>query len=124
MHEVQAPASSHYRGDPVEVFTGSVYNQVGSGLFGDIFRKIVPLFTTKVLPYVGKNLLQTGREVLNDFESGVGFKSALQRGVKRTLDRGKADLAKTHQTGGRKRKAAAKKKQKKSKQRRLDYFSL
>ena len=76
----------------IKIYRGPTYNQAGAGFFGDIFRKIVPLFTGKVLPCLGKHLAQTGTKVLEDIKGGTNIGAALKQGAKRTLERGKAAI--------------------------------
>ena len=106
MHLRTAPCcDSHYgRGNrEISTYHGPAYNLAGAGFFGDVFRKIIPIFTSKVLPYVGEKLLQTGRDVTKDISEGTSFRTALKRGVKRTLESGKEDVLRKLSGGGYKR---------------------
>jgi hypothetical protein len=94
MHQTKIPCCDHHYGRgsrDIRIYRGPIY-QAGSVFFGDVFRKLVPLFTSKVLPYVGKKLLQTGDEVMGDVKQGTSFGTAFKRGAKRAFAEGKEDV--------------------------------
>ena len=85
MHRVKTPCYDSYYGGAtreLKIYRGPVYNQPGAGIFGDMFRRII-------LPYVGKQLYTTGQDVMQEIKQGAPIRTALKRGVKRTLQRGK-----------------------------------
>ena len=108
----------------INVYRGPVYNQVGGGFWGDLLRKILPVFTGSVLPFVGKQLQQTSEDITNEISSGASIGSALRRGTKRGLQRTKEDILQKLSGGGRvhKKPKLSKKSQSKSKPRAIDYF--
>jgi hypothetical protein len=121
MHRAKVPCCDHHYGRgsrDIKIYRGPTYNHAGSGFFGDVFRKLIPIFTSKVLPYVGKKLLQTGEEVVGDMKQGASFGSAFKSGAKRTLQRGKEDVLRKLSGGGYKKA----KKSKKTRTRRKDFF--
>jgi len=124
------PCNNHYGGRQIRIYRGPIYNQAGAGFFADVFRQIIPLFTTRLMPYVGRRLYETGQEIAGDVKGGTGVRSAVKRGLKRALDRGKEDvLKKMRGEGKRKKKKCSKKKCSKKKKRttkkkKRDYLSI
>jgi hypothetical protein len=103
MYQTKVPCCDYHYGRgsrEIKLYRGPVYNQVGTGFFGDLFRKLVPIFTNKVLPYVGKQLMQTGESVASDLKQGTSFGAALKKGAKSTLQRGKDDILRKLSGGG------------------------
>lgn len=126
---------SHYGGRQIKIYRGPTYNQAGAGFFGDIFRQIVPLFTSRVLPYVGKRLYETGQEIAGDVKGGTSVRKAVKKGFKRALDRGKEDVLKKMRGEGKKKKKVVRTRKKKvactkkkkcaqNKKKKRDYLSI
>ena len=114
MPSVRQPCCvGHYGQGGIKRFYGPIYHQTGAGFFGDIFRHLIPIVTTKVLPYVGKKLFSAGQEVATDLKSGTSLGKALKKSAKRTLEQGKTDVLRKLSGKGRHKKKA----------RRRDYFS-
>ena len=81
MHRVKIPCCDRYyvgATGELKIYRGPVYNRLGAGIFGDMFRRII-------LPYVGKQLYTTGQHVMEEIKQGSPIRTALKRGVKRTL---------------------------------------
>jgi len=107
----------------LNVYRGPVYNHVGGGFWGDLLRKILPVFTGSVLPFVGKQLQQTSEDITNEVASGASLGSALKRGTKRGLQRSKDEILRKLSGGGAyKKRKLSKKSQSKRKRRAVDYF--
>ena len=53
-----------YRGPPYSFHRGY-------GLFGDAFRRLIPILTQRVMPYIVKRLYETGIEVMDDVSKGT-----------------------------------------------------
>ena len=97
----------------IRIYRGPPYNQAGAGFFGDVFKKLIPLFTSKVVPYFGKKIMETGQEVIEDIKGGTPFKAAVKAGARGTLERGRADILRNLGGGGKiKRRRRPKKNQK------------
>lgn len=106
MHQVRKPCcKAHYSGgggnrDHLNIYRGPIYQQAGGGFFGDIFRQLVPLFSERIAPYVGKRLIETGDDVLQNMKSGVPLVEAVKRSAKRTYKKEKDKLFKKLQGSG------------------------
>ena len=88
----------------IRIYRGPTYNKPGAGFFGDAFRKLIPLLTKTVFPFLGKKLFETGGEVMRDIESGTSIGTALKSGAKRTFQQGKESVLKRLTGSGLKRK--------------------
>jgi hypothetical protein len=120
---------AHYGGRPIKIYRGPIY-QKGGGFFGDVFKHLIPLFTTQFLPYVGKKLFKQGEEFAESVKQGTPLRTALKQSARKTLKEGREDVLRKLQGGGAKKKRSlkrrtVKKRVKKNKKRRLpyDYFS-
>ena len=57
MPKAKIPCCDQYFGrgnSDIRIYRAPPYNQAGAGFFGDVFKKLIPIFTTKVAPYVEK----------------------------------------------------------------------
>ena len=82
----------HYGGASDRFYQGPVYNQSGAGIFGDLFRRVLPIVSEKVTPYIKKQLLETGRDIVGDIKHGSSLGKAVKQGLKRAYTRSKADV--------------------------------
>ena len=87
----------------MKLYEAPLYQQ-GGGLFGDLFRRFIPIVSSKILPYVGRKLYESGKDVVRDIQSGETIGKALRRGAKRTLESGKQDLIRKLKGEGKKRR--------------------
>lgn len=71
-------------------FSG-VRHQRGYGFFGDLRRYITPL-AMKASQYLGKHLLNTGRNVLRDVESGTSLRDSTRNRLRETSSKIKDDF--------------------------------
>lgn len=86
-----------------------VAHQRGYGFFGDLRRYITPI-ALRAGKYLGKQLLQTGTNVMQDVASGQTFKDSARARMRETSKKVKSDFFKTLQSGGGiKRKQSSKK---------------
>jgi hypothetical protein len=95
-----------YFDDPdgdLRIFRAPAYNHIGNSFFTNLFKSLVPLFRTKVLPYVGRRALEAGADIVHSLTEGDNLKSALKTGAKRTLERGRQDLVRSLSGGKSKR---------------------
>lgn len=89
-YRAQAGAGSDY-------FRGIAY-QRGYGFFGDLRRYITPmLFRTG--RYLGKNLFQAGKNVMEDVVSGKGFKQSARSRLGETSAKIRKDIFERLQRG-------------------------
>jgi hypothetical protein len=80
-------------------FRGPRYNLLrGHGFFSTAFKRLMPILRHKILPYLGKRLLETGENVLHNLNEGDQFKEAVKKSAKETLKRAKDDLV--HELSG------------------------
>lgn len=94
MHRQSIPCcKSHYGSGIDRFYRGPVYNQSGAGFFGDLFRRVLPLVSQKVAPYIGKQLLETGRDIASEIQEGRPIGKAVKSSMKRAYHRGKSDLS-------------------------------
>ena len=100
--------------------------QRGYGFFGDLKRYITPL-ALKAGSYLGKRLLETGKNVISDVASGSTFRDSAGNRIKETSKRIKKDVFENLQHGkGIKRKRnrkACQSKRKRCKTTHADIFS-
>lgn len=102
MHVTKVPCCDFHYGEgsrEIRMYRGPIY-QNGSGFFGDLFRRILPIFMNKVLPYIGSKLSQGGEHLANEVAQGTPFKEAIKKTAKRTFSEGKADVLKKMMGGG------------------------
>jgi hypothetical protein len=97
--------------DKETVFRGPAYHHRGNGFFGNLLRRIVPIFKGTVWPYLKNQLIETGGDIVDNLKSGAKFGDATRSSAKRTLSRMKTDIGKKLSGGGLKRR----KKRKRSK---------
>lgn len=118
MHIVKRPCcKSHYSGrGALRIYRGPIY-QTGGGFFGDIFRTLLPIITSRVAPYVGKRLVQTGENIVENLKAGTSLGTAIKRGAKSTIHKEKEKIIQKLRGGG-------KKKKKKKRKQKKDYFSV
>lgn len=130
MH-LSAKDCENYYCSQVSQFGGSEYfrgipHQRGYGLFGDLKRYITPL-VLRAGRYLGKQAMNTGRNVLSDLSSGKSIKDAVRSRFKETSGKMKDDFFKKLQSGsgraGIKRKNIDKAKHSKVKRCKKDIFS-
>ncbi|GBM53874.1 hypothetical protein AVEN_64805-1 [Araneus ventricosus] len=97
-------------------FQGVPY-QRGYGFFGDLKRYITPLLF-RAGKYLGKQMLETGKNVFNDYTSGNSLKDSMRTRLRQTSKQIKDDFFQKLQQGrGIKRRANRKQKQMKVKRR-------
>jgi len=82
------------------------------------------VLTSKIGPYVGKRLLETGKEIIEDVKSGSSVGSAIKRNVKKSFKKEKENVIRKL-TGARikRKRKTIKKKRKSIKKRKPDIFS-
>lgn len=73
--------------------------QRGYGFFGDLRRYITPI-AIRAGKYLGKQLLQTGSNVVQDVAGGQSFKDSARARLRETSKKVKSDFFKTLQKGG------------------------
>lgn len=105
-----AQAGSGYN---IKTFAGDRY-QKGNGFFGRFFSSTIMPLLKKVLPYLGKQALDTGIDIASQMKGGTKFKQAAKSGLKRRASQVAEDAlieVKNAQTGdGIKRRRKKKKK--------------
>lgn len=99
--------SNHFHG---------IAHQRGYGFFGDLRRYVTPL-AIKAGRYLGKQLFQTGRNVMTDVAGGSSFRDSAQNRLRETSKKIKDDVFRKlqHGSGGIKRKRQTKNRQMKTK---------
>lgn len=98
-------------------FHGQTAYQRGYGFFGDVRRFITP-FALRAGKYLGKQLLNTGRGVIEDVTSGSSLRDATRSRLRQTSKRMKEDILHRLQHGqGIKRKSTRKTNQTRKKRR-------
>lgn len=92
-----------------------VNHQRGYGIFGDLRRYITPL-VFRAGRYLGKQFLQTGKNVITDVTSGTSFKDSARNRMRETSKKIKQDIFNKiqHGQGSIKRKGKRKKPQSKA----------
>jgi hypothetical protein len=88
----------------MKYYRAPLYNMAGYGFFGDVFRSMIPLITQKVAPYLGRKLVETGKDVMEDIQEGRPFKAAVKRRFKKTFEESKQDLLRKMSGKGYKRR--------------------
>lgn len=85
--------------------------QRGYGIFGDLRRFITPL-ALQAGRYLGKQFMQTGKNVITDIASGASFRDSTRNRIRETSSKIKKDIFEKLQQGkGIKRKKKQKKRQ-------------
>jgi hypothetical protein len=112
MPKIFAPPLDDYF-EKQTVFTGPAYHHRGNGFFGNLLRRIVPVFKNTVWPYLKNQLIETGGDVIDELKSGVKFTDAAKASAKRTLSRVKSDVGKKLSGNGLSKKRKSSKKPKK-----------
>ena len=116
---------AHYGGRQIRVYRGPIYNHAGAAFFGDFFRQIIPVLTTRVLPYVGKRLARAGQQVAEDVRGGTTLGKALKKGVKSHWEEGKEHVMRKLRGEGKRKKRLGRKRlgRKKQTRRKRDFLS-
>ncbi|GFR10295.1 uncharacterized protein TNCT_138001 [Trichonephila clavata] len=97
-------------------FQGAPY-QRGYGFFGDLRRHITPLMF-RAGKYLGKQMLETGKNVFKDYASGSSLKDSVRTRLRQTSKQIKDDFFQKLQQGkGIKRRPVRKPKHSKAKRR-------
>lgn len=83
-------------GDPY--FQG-ILHQRGYGFFADLRRHMTPLLI-RAGKYLGKRMLETGRNVMEDVSSGSSIRDATRKRLRETAKGIKGDIFQKLQSGG------------------------
>lgn len=86
-----------------------VLHQRGYGWFGDLRRYLQPI-AIKATSYLGKHLLNTGKNVISDVASGVSFRDSTRNRFRETSTKVKKDLIDKLQHGSGKKAIKRKRK--------------
>lgn len=101
-----------------------VPHQRGYGIFKDLSRFITPL-ALRAGRYLGKHLLQTGKNVISDLASGSSIKRSARNRIQETTKKIKNDIFQKLQHGeGIKRKRRKKSNQSRTKRRKTDHSDI
>ena len=100
-------------GREIKIYRGPIYNQAGGGFFGDVFRRTVPILTSRVLPFLGKKIYAAGEDVMKNVNEGQSFGKAIKRTAKRTWEESKDEALRKLTGGGKKRKVTGRVKKRK-----------
>ena len=119
----------HY-GSGLPVFKGRLYAQQGTGFFGNLVKRVVPILSKTVLPALkstakeaGKTLLRSGTDLLGDVISGEkDFKTAFHDRKKEALTDIRKSVVKRLRSDSSQREAPPKKRKKKRQNKRSDIF--
>ena len=82
---------AHFFGSgKARIYSGPIYQRF-YGFLGDAMKYLIPIFTSRVLPYVGRRLHEASEQVADDMGKGESLGRAIKRSAKQVWQRGKAD---------------------------------
>lgn len=92
-----------------------IRHQRGYGFFGDLRRYLTPM-AVKAARYLGRNLLYTGKNIIDDVSSGTSLKDSTRNRFRETSAKMKKDILDKLSQHGRGKKSIKRKREEKSRQ--------